>query len=661
MSSELCSQLRYLLAITMLLGASVFAQKQPPVPGKPNLLLITVDTLRADHVGIYGARSARTDNIDSIGRQGTIFTNAYSVVPITLPSHATILTGLYPMKTGMHDFSANRLPEGTPTLATELKAHGYDTGAVIAAAVLDHRFGLNTGFDFYYDHFDFSRLDETNLDAMERPANVVVDEALQWLKSRRGAAPFFLWVHLYDPHYPYAPPPPYDQQFRVSPYAGEIAFADAQLGRLLTYLKTRGLFDRTVIAIMGDHGESLGEHGEKTHGFFIYHHDLHVPLLIKPALQTQRKYSAKRADEVVSLADVMPTLMKAVGERAPDSVQGRDLWPLIAKNTEGGVAYGETYLPRLHFDWSELRALRRDRYHFIAGPKPELYDVVADPGETQNLIVSKPAVASELRNNLAQTIVALTPDHDVAAKTSLDPAMLERLKALGYAAVDSGANHEPISDTKLPDPKDRIAVYGLVSDAISDSQHGNIAASIEKLERALEQDKDSIPIQYLLGLDYYKQGDFEAASRHFESVLQRSPEYALAAYYLGLARGRAGDWEGSTQWLSKALTLDKTNFSAAMNLGAAFVQMKRFDDAERLFRESIRINPAYAAGHKALGQLLAFRGDAAGAITELEQAATLAPDDPQTRMELSRAYDATGQHERAAEQRREAESLRTKR
>jgi Flp pilus assembly protein TadD len=470
-----------------------------------------------------------------------------------------------------------------------------------------------------------------------------------------------LWVHLYDPHYPYAPPAPYDQQFKSAPYDGEISFADAQFGLLLTYLKTSALYDRTVVAVMGDHGESLGEHGEKTHGFFIYHHDLHVPLVIKPVLLQHKRYAGKRLEEVVSLADVMPTLMAAVGETAPKSVQGRDLWQLISKSSRESVAYGETYLPRLHFDWSELRSLRRDRYHFIAGPKPELYDVLADPGETQNLFLSKSAIASELRSSLAQAIVTLTPEHEVAAKTSLDPAMMERLKALGYAAVTSGTGDQAISDPHLPDPKDRIGVYELVSDAISDSQHGKIADSIEKLQRALQQDKDSIPIQYLLALDYYKQSDFEAASRHFENVLERSPGYALAAYYLGLARGRAGDWEGSTQWLTKALALDKTNFSAAMNLGAAYVQMRRLDDAERMFRESVRINPEYAAGHKALGQLLFFRGDASGAIAELEQAATLAPGDSQTHMELSRAYDAAGEHGKAAEQRRQAESLRINR
>jgi arylsulfatase A-like enzyme/Flp pilus assembly protein TadD len=651
-----------LLALTLLLAANLTGQTQANPPKKSNLLLVTIDTLRADHVGIYGAKEAKTSNIDALGRAGIVFDNAYSVVPITLPSHATILTGTYPMMTGMHDFSGNRLPDGLPTLATELKKQGYDTGAVIAAAVLDHRFGLNAGFDFYYDNFEFSRLDEANLDAMERPANEVVDHAVEWLGKRSSQRPFFLWVHLYDPHHPYAPPAPYDSQFKAAPYDGEIAFVDSQLGRLLQYFKTKGLFDRTVIALAGDHGEGLGEHGEKTHGFFVYHHDLHIPLMIKPVSTGQNKYAGKHVSEPVSLADVMPTVLTLLGEAVPGSVQGRELWTAVAGSSlnKSGI-YGETYLARLHFDWSELRSLRRDRYHFIEGPKPELYDVVADPDETRNLYASKQAVAGELRSILSKTISALTPDRDLATKTSLDPSMMERLKALGYIAVSSGSANRTISDPNLPDPKDRIAVYELVSDAISDSQRGRIAESTEKLKKALEQDKGSVPIQYLLALDYYKQNDFEAASQHFANVLRRSPEYALAAYYLGLARGRARDWDGSIQWLSKALALDQTNFSAAMNLGVAYVQKRQFEDADRSFRESIRINPEYAQGHKALGQLLLFKGDVAGAIAALERAAALAPRDPQTCIELSRAYEANGEHEKAAEQRRHAEALRVNR
>lgn len=256
---------------------------------KPNVLIVTIDTLRADHVGCYGYQQVRTPNIDSLASDGVLFRQAYTPVPITLPSHTVIFTGTYPMLSGMHDFSGNRLGAEQPTLASILHQNGYSTGAVIASAVLDSRFGLNRGFDFYYDHFDFNRLLETNLDSMERPADQVVDEALRWLVQNYQKR-FLLWVHLYDPHHPYHPPAPYSETYKAHPYDGEIAFADAQLGRILAFLKSKAVYGRTLIVLLGDHGEGLGEHGEKTHGFFIYNSTLHVPLIFKlPAGRAHRQ------------------------------------------------------------------------------------------------------------------------------------------------------------------------------------------------------------------------------------------------------------------------------------------------------------------------------------------------------------------------------------
>src|SRR5258705_3933397 len=255
------------------------AAAQTPEKSAPNVVLITIDTLRADHLGCYGYKQIKTPNIDAMAADGARFERAYTVVPVTLPSHTAMLTGTYPMLSGMHDFSANKLGPQQTTLASVLKQAGYVTGAVVASAVLDSRFGLNQGFDFYYDHFDFSRLEESNLDEMERPGNVVADQALDWL-AKNSQKKFFLWMHLYDPHYPYHPPEPYGREYADRPYAGEIAFADEQVGRLLRFLKDKGVYQNTVIVLSGDHGESLGEHGEKTHGFFIYNATMHVPLII---------------------------------------------------------------------------------------------------------------------------------------------------------------------------------------------------------------------------------------------------------------------------------------------------------------------------------------------------------------------------------------------
>jgi len=274
---------RFILILTAL--APLHAPAQTSTKPTLNVVLITIDTLRADHVGCYGYKQIKTPNIDALAADGTRFDRAFAVVPVTLPSHTSILTGTYPMLSGMHDFSGNKLSRLQPTLASVLKQVGYRTGAVIAAAVLDSRFGLNQGFDFYYDHFDFNRLDEANLDEMERPGNLVADVALNWLeKDERARNPqkkFFLWMHLYDPHTPYHPPEPYAREYAALPYDGEIAFADEQVGRLVRFLKEKGIYQNTIIVLCGDHGEGLGEHGEKTHGFFIYNATMHVPLIIR--------------------------------------------------------------------------------------------------------------------------------------------------------------------------------------------------------------------------------------------------------------------------------------------------------------------------------------------------------------------------------------------
>src|SRR5213594_824736 len=272
-----------------------------------NVVFITIDTLRADHLGCYGYKEIRPPNIDSLAAEGVRFERAYTSVPVTLPSHTVIFTGTYPMLSGIHDFSANKLNPAQPTLASVLKEHGYNTAAVIGSAVLDSSFGLNHGFDFYYDHFDFNRLLETNLDEMERPGNVVADATLDWL-SKNYQKKFFLWMHLYHPHYRYRPPSPYSEQYADRLYDGEIAFADAQVGRLVRFLKEKALYQNTVIVLSGDHGESLGEHGEKTHGFFIYNATLHVPLIV----HLPGGMHARTVQNLVNLADIMPTVLAAL-------------------------------------------------------------------------------------------------------------------------------------------------------------------------------------------------------------------------------------------------------------------------------------------------------------------------------------------------------------
>ena len=622
----------------------------------PNVVVITIDTLRADHLGCYGYKLIRTPNIDALAADSVRFARAYTAVPVTLPSHTVIFTGTYPMLSGMHDFAANKLGSTQPTLASVLKQHGYTTGAVIGSAVLDSRFGLNHGFDFYYDHFDFNRLQESNLEEMERPGNLVADVTLDWL-SKNYQKKFFLWMHLYDPHYPYRPPAPYADEYKDHPYDGEIAFADAQVGRLIRFLKSKGLYANTLIVLSGDHGESLGEHGEKTHGFFIYNATLHVPFMIHlPG--PHNGPTVKTVPDLVNLADLMPTVLQVLKVNVPAQVQGRNLLPLMIskKEEEARSLYAETFLPRLHFNWSELRGVETENYHFIDAPKPELYDLAKDPGETQNLYAEKKAVAEEMRARLTTLIRQYSAGPELAEKTGLDPALMERLKSLGYAGFSGGG--PTVTDRSLPDPKDRIQAYELISDAMAESQHGDYRESTEKLTRVLETDPDSVPVHYLLGLNYYRMREFSRAAEQLERVLQLSPDYSLAAFQLGLAYARAGDYDHAVQALKRALELDATNFSAAYNLGVAYQQKQMTAEATAAFRQSLSIAPDYALGHRGLGEVLLYQGQVDDALTELRRAAELAPQDPGNHAALAKALSAKGLNDEAEEEMRKAQQGR---
>jgi len=624
-----------------------------------NLVLITIDTLRADHVGCYGYKQIKTPNIDGLAADGVRFERAFTPVPVTLPSHSAMLTGTYPMLSGMHDFSGNKLSPQQPTLAAVLKQAGYTTGAVIGAAVLDSRFGLNQGFDFYYDHFDFSRLEEANLEEMERPGNIVADVTLDWL-GKNYQKKFFLWMHLYDPHYPYRPPEPYSREYAAQPYDGEIAFADEQVGRLLRFLKEKGLYQNTMIVLTGDHGESLGEHGEKTHGFFIYNATMRVPMIIrlpgKSAVQIPAKNKIQTVADPVSTVDLMPTMLSAAGIEVPAQVQGTSLLSVLEgkPSDHDRNLYGETFLPRLHFNWSELRGTENAKYHFIAAPRPELYDLAKDPGEVHNLLPEKKAVAEEMRAKLTELIREYSAEKELAQKTGLDPALMERLKSLGYAGF-SGGGDLTITNRDLPDPKDRIETYELISAAIADSQHGRYPESIGKLKTAIKTEPKSVPAHYLQGLNYYRSKMFPEAVDELQKTVELSPDYSLAVFNLGMAQAHAGQIDAAIASLQRALQLDATNFEAAFNLGVAYSQKKQWEPAVTAYRQSVTINPDFARGHRALGETLMYLGKLDEAIAELRSAVELAPEEPGMHASLARALSAKGLTEEADQEMQRAQ------
>jgi arylsulfatase A-like enzyme/Flp pilus assembly protein TadD len=647
-----------LSAFCLIFAAVAAAAPRPRDAAPANLLLITIDTLRPDHLGCYGYRQIQTPNIDALASAGTRFELAYTPVPITLPSHTVMMTGTYPMYSGIHDFSGNKLNPQQPTLASILKQHGYATGAVLGSAVLDHRFGLNQGFDFYYDHFDFNRLEDANLDLMKRPGNQVVDQALQWL-SANERKPFFLWVHLYDPHTPYDAPAPLDREYQGRPYDGEIAFADVQVGRLLRFLKEKQLYSRTLIVLTGDHGESLGEHGEKNHGFFIYDATLRIPFMVKlPAGQRH----AATVPGPFSTVDLLSTVLDVLKVPPPADAQGASALSEILGNPRPAgppmQLYSESFLPLLHFDWSDLRGIQVGNYHFIDVPKPELYDIAADPEELHNLYAEKPAISQELKSQLETMEQKYTAGRQQSQSVPLDPVLSERLKSLGYAAFSGGHPAKSGDNRQLPDPKDRIAMFELVSEAVEASQHGHFEESTVKLAQALKTEETSVPVHYLLGLDYYRMQNYADSIREFRRVLELSPDYNLVYYYLGLAYARAGDYPNSIDFLQRTLKADGTNFSAAYNLGAVNLKTGNVEQAAAAFRQAIQIYPEYVPARVALGEVLLYQNKLDDAVVELRQAIQLAPNDPAPHAALAKALKAKGLDSEAEQEMQKAASSR---
>jgi arylsulfatase A-like enzyme/Tfp pilus assembly protein PilF len=615
----------------------------------PNVVVITLDTVRADHLGCYGDRAIQTPNIDALASVSARFTHAFTPVPITLPAHAALFTGSFPMATGMHDFGGNKLSDSSVTLAKVLRDHDYSTAAFLGAAVLDSRFGLNQGFQTYFDHFAFSRMD----DLLKRPGDQVVDNALRWLRTN-PRRPFFLWVHLYDAHYPYTPPEPFASRYLGRPYDGEVAFVDAQVGRLMASLKDFGALTHSLIVLAADHGEGLGEHGESTHGFFIYNSTLHVPLLIKVPGAAPTTIPSE-----ASLVDVMPTVLQALRLPVPPTIQGRSLLSEILGKPASGKSnlYAETYLPLLHFSWSQLRALQSAGLKYIEAPRPELYNTRVDPHERKNLLPGRQALAHELHERLQSVLRRYTPITKGETKETVptDPLLADRLRSLGYVTMSAGRFSEA-NGKALSDPKDHIRVYELFTEAMDEGQNGHYRKALEKLHEAEAIEPALLAIRFLKALEYYRLKDYPRAIEGFKSALKLDPKYAYAAYYLGLTQAETGDLDAARASLQRALELDPANFVAAYNLGTLEFKQNRVQEGLHYLEQATQISPSFAQALVALGEgyLYLHRND--DATCALERAVAIAPDFAQAHFYLGRAYQAAG---RGADAQKEFARART--
>jgi len=395
-----------------------------------NLLVITLDTVRADHIGAYLYRLARTPHLDRLAHEGVMFEQAVTAAPLTLPSHCSLFTGRFPVHHGVHDNGGPPLGPLQPTLASILRARGYRTGAFVASDIVNATRGLSRGFQTYVGDFPVPSGAIPQSRDLRRPANEVVDAALRWL-SGPSPSPFFAWIHFYDAHAPYEPPEPYRSQYAGRPYDGAIAFVDSQIGRLLAFLDTRGFLDRTLVVVMGDHGEGLGEHGEWTHALFAYDSVLRVPLIIRVP---RARSGGRRIAGVVRSVDVMPTVLDLLGVPAPAAIDGVSLAGVVSgTSSEPGLdAFAENMYPRLHFHRSEIRVVRSGRFKLIEGSRPELYDIAADPHELNNLHGNRPGLEARLELRL---LAFAASTHEAAPVPGLgppDPDRRARLAALGY-------------------------------------------------------------------------------------------------------------------------------------------------------------------------------------------------------------------------------------
>jgi arylsulfatase A-like enzyme/Tfp pilus assembly protein PilF len=632
--------MRYAFLAALVLCA---CRSTPETRGPSNVLLITIDTLRSDYVGYAGSGKVKTPHLDRLAAEGVSFTRTRSPVPLTLPAHASILTGAYPPAHGVRVNGRDRLSEENETLAEILKEKGYTTAAFVSAFVLDRRFGLAQGFDVYDDQLSTDVRLLENIDA-ERNAAAVQSSFSGWL-SRQPPEPFFAWLHVYDPHAPYAAPEPYRGQYATDPYAAEVAYTDAMIGRALEDLESRGLLERTLVAVVGDHGEGLGEHGEDTHSVLIYNSTLSVPfLLYAPGLIE----GGGRVDAVTRTVDLAPTLLDYLGLEKT-LAQGRSLRPLIeGSEMEEAPVYGESLYASVHLGWSELRALERDGFRYIDAPGPELYDLGADPGERENLLLSRKGVARDMRDELARMAGELEADAR-REQAPLDDETEARLKSLGYVS----SRRAPSSPRRAVDPKDKMALWNELQVGIHELGLGNHAEAAAILENALALEKD-IPLVYEnLGAAYMRLGRHADAEWVYREALARGMEDSDFHMNRGLLEYYRRQWSESEKELRVALALDPGNVAALVHLGNTLRASRRAEEAIEQYKAALAISPRYLYAFDGLGRAESALGRPEEALGAFREVVRLDPEGGQGYFNLAVQLEQMGRAKEAVESYRE--------
>ncbi|MCH9650251.1 MAG: sulfatase-like hydrolase/transferase [Deltaproteobacteria bacterium] len=656
-----------------------------------NVLVVTLDTTRADFLGCYGKESARTPNLDRLAAEGALFTQAFSAAPVTLPSHSTLFTGTYPLLHGVRDNGLFKLPLERTTLAEVLSARGYATAAVIGAFPLTREFGLDQGFDLYDDHITVAaedyrgqmRADGKGFFFDERPAERVNDAILPWLRTH-GDGPFFAWIHYWDAHHPHIPPAPYDELYSHDLYQGEIASVDQNLGVILRELERQGIADRTLIVVSGDHGEGRGEHNEDTHSLLAYDSTLRVPFIFRaPGLPP-----GLRISERVGTVDAMPTILELLGFESPQEVQGRSLVALLrgeeSSRENRRTYYAEAMSPRFSQGWGELRALYQGSYKYIYGPRPELFDLSTDPGELRDLVGQELEIRRNLELDLAAFLRDNAGEESADAVHEIGEETRQRLAALGYISGGGGsvAEVQEVLSQEGTSPQDRIVDNNLTGRWRHYASQGNFLQARETALKLIARAPENSFYQGMLAKALFGLGQLDEAvavigeavevsardpavflniaselyargeqERGLELVrkLNDQTETAYGQYLLAEMVGDQGDTTGRRASLQRALELDPKHTRARLSLAVQLAQDGERSGSEDQFRQLLVDHPLFARGHFNFGVFLLHGERTREALERLDRAVQLAPSYWQAHLARLTAHLRLGTPQKAAE------------
>lgn len=632
-----------------------------------NVLLITIDTLRADRLGIYGYDKIETPNIDKLALGGIRFEHAYTSCPVTLPAHVSIMTGAYPFAHGVRNNGIFHTPDELVTLAEVLEGNGYTTGAIIGSFVMDARFGLDQGFAFYDDAIRKDQGEGNPFFFPERKADEVTARAQAFMRKNKDK-PFFLWAHYFDPHALYQPPPAFARKYPDSPYDGEVAYTDQEIGRLLKSLRLMGIDENTLVILTSDHGEGLGEHNEESHGAFVYDTTVHVPLIISnPRLIP----SSKTIVAQVGLGDIMPTVLDILNLEAADNgtdglqsqmllsqIQGKSLVPLMTGRSDSvhELLYFETLLPYFDFGWAGLRGVRSDDVKYISSPDPELYMTKEDKKEQHNQYGAHKRSATQLHSAMMSWVTPFENRSKEGQGNEMDEEMRKKLEALGYS---SGALHTTLEGDPFQgmDPKARIWVETEISEASADFTLGRFTEALDRLEKLFEKEpKNPNVVYYLafmnaemgrldtaitmyrklielqptdergwnnLGVLYSQQGRNDEALLALESALIQNPNRPDTHYNMALIHTEQGHDDLAEERLKKAIELRPDYVEALNNLGSLYATREDYSPALAAFKKAIAVDPNHGPAHKNCAQCLYLLGEPKQALKHLDKAIQL--------------------------------------